>query len=122
LLVKGGKCENFSRTSAFEECLLSARSKERFWHLGLTNGLCLKGSRLLACPSLTVGVILLQSLGKDTKGTAPVQLLGRSNWILGLKVFVECISPTGFFWIVCAIYIYVDVLIPSIRLVHVARF
>jgi len=56
-----------------------------------------KGGRLLACPSLTVGVILLQSLEKDTKGTALVQLLGRSNWILGLRVFVECISPTGIF-------------------------
>jgi len=71
--------------------------KERFCHLGLTNGLCLDGSRLLACPSLAVGVIFLQSLKKDIKGTVLVQLLGRSNWILGLRVFVECISPTGIF-------------------------
>jgi len=57
----------------------------------------LGGEQALACPSLLVGVILLQSLKKDTKGTAPVQLLGRTNWILGLKVFVECFSPTGIF-------------------------
>ena len=60
----------------------------------------LGGEQALACPSLLVGVILLQSLKKDTKGTAPAQLLGRTrrtNWILGLKVFVECFSPTGIF-------------------------
>jgi len=42
-------------------------------------------------------MLLLVSFEEDKKGIAPVQVLGRFNWILGLKVFVECISPTGIF-------------------------
>jgi len=47
---------------------------------------------LLDCRYLCAGVPLWRK-----KGTAPVQVLGESNWILGLKVFVECFSPTGIF-------------------------
>jgi len=64
------------------------KKRGRLCLLGLTNG----------CPScLAVGIFVLVSFCGGEKGTAPVQVLGESNWILGLKVFVESVSPTGIF-------------------------
>jgi len=54
---------------------------------------------LLGCRCLCAGLPL-----RERKGTAPVQVLGRFNWILGLKVFVKCFFTYWYFWILCAIY------------------
>jgi len=48
----------------------------------------------LSC--LTVGFFVVEPFCGG-KGTAPVQVIGELNWILGRKVFVESISPTGIF-------------------------
>jgi len=56
-----------------------------------------KEEKAFCMSCLTVGIFVLVSLCGGEKGSAPVQVLGGFNWIWGLKVFVECFSPTGIF-------------------------